>query len=100
MRWTLFLSRLAFICNIFSLVCILLLWRNFISDEAVVSTTFIIGYFLAIIFNPLVNIIYLTILLRRRRLAEYLPKWLAVTNFIFLLVQLQYIFFLNDTLNH
>ncbi len=100
MRLTLFLSRVAFICNIFSIFSVLLLWRNFIADQALVSTILITGYFLAIIFNPLVNIIYLVLLVRKRLIQLYTPKWLAVANFIFLLLQLQYILFLNDTLNH
>lgn len=100
MRWTLFLSRVAFICNLFSIFAILLLWRNFIADETTVSIVLIAGYFLAIIFNPVVNIIYAVLLLRKKQIELYVPKWLAITNFIFLLLQLQYIFFLNDTINH
>lgn len=98
MRTVLFLSRIAFICNLFSLFAILLLWRNFIEGQAVVSTIGIIGYFLAVIFNPLVNLIYL-ILLLRKKLFPAVPRWLVLANFIFLLLQLQYILFLNDKLH-
>jgi hypothetical protein len=100
MRWVLFLSRVAFICNVFSLLTILLLWKNFIGDQVIVSTIAIMGYFLAIIFNPLVNIIYGILLLSKQPLFMIVPKWLVITNFVFLLLQLQYIFFLNDTLHH
>jgi hypothetical protein len=94
----LFLSRIAFICNIFSILAVIVLWKNIITEQAVVSTIGIVGYFLAALFNPLVNIIYL-ILLLRKRLFNTVPRWLVITNFIFLLLQLQYILFLNGALH-
>jgi hypothetical protein len=98
MRTVLFLSRIAFICNIFSIFAIVLLWRNFIAAQAVVSTIGITGYFLAALFNPLVNILYLFLLIRKKLYAN-IPRWLVLANFIFLLLQLQYILFLNDQLH-
>jgi hypothetical protein len=98
MRALLFLSRIAFICNIFSIFAIVLLWKNFIGDQAVVSTIGIIGYFLAVILNPLVNLLYLVFLLRKK-LYKAVPRWLVLANFIFLVLQLQYILFLNDKLH-
>jgi hypothetical protein len=100
MRLLLFLSRVALICNIFFLLTVLLQWKNFVREESVVSTIVIIGYFLAVfIFNPLVNLLYITFLAIRRRLSDIIPKWLVIANFIFLLLQLLYIIlFLNGTL--
>jgi hypothetical protein len=98
MRALLFLSRIAFICNIFSIFAVVLLWRNFIEAQAVVSTIGIIGYFFAVILNPLVNLLYLVFLLRNK-LFKAVPRWLVLTNFIFLVLQLQYILFLNDKLH-
>lgn len=101
MRWLLFLSRIAFICNLFFLLTLLLQWRNIIGDERVASTVIIIGYFFAVFFfNPLANLSYGIALLRRRALFSSVPRWLVVANFIFLLMQLQYIFFLNDTIHY
>jgi len=100
MRWLLFLSRVAFICNLFSLLSIVLLWKTFIEQQVVVSIIAIIGYMLALFFNPLVNLIYGILLIAKKPLKDFVPKWLVVANFIFLLLQLQYIFFLNDTLHH
>jgi len=97
MRWLLFLSRVTFICNLFSLMSIILLWRSFVEQQAIVSTIAIIGYVLALFFNPLVNLIYGILLIAKKPLKTYLPFWLMISNFIFLVLQLQYIFFLNDT---
>ena|SRR2546421_2748960 len=100
MRWVLFLSRVALICNVFFLLTVLLHYRNYIEDQVTVSTVIIIGYVMAVfIFNPIVNIYYLIILARKKKLFQIVPRWLVLTNFIFLLLQLQYILFLNDTLH-
>ncbi|RYY90206.1 MAG: hypothetical protein EOO15_03485 [Chitinophagaceae bacterium] len=94
MRLVLFLSRVAFVCNVFFLLALLLRMGLPAKDEAVASTIVISGYALAAIFNPLVNLIYLVLLLRRRLVAT-VPRWLALANFIFLLLQIQYILFIN-----
>jgi hypothetical protein len=101
MRWLLFLSRVAFVCNLFFLLTVLLQWRNLIGDERVASTVVIIGYFFAVfVFSPIVNLSYGVTLIRRKPLFTFVPRWLVLTNFIFLLLQLQYIFFLNDTIHY
>lgn len=100
MRWLLFLSRIAFVCNLFSIFAILLMWRDIIQNQVAVSTIIIIGYFLAIVFNPIVNVCYIIMLILKKPLFKTVPKWLVLVNFIFLLLQLQYILFLNDTLHH
>jgi hypothetical protein len=75
-------------------------WRNLGGNDAVISTIIIIGYVFAIVVNPLVNIFYLFMLIRRKPLLQTLPKWLVLANFIFLLLQLQYLLFLNDTFHY
>ncbi|MDQ3682592.1 MAG: hypothetical protein M3352_05910 [Bacteroidota bacterium] len=100
MRWLLFLSRIAFICNLFFLLTVLLQWRNLGGNDAVISTIIIIGYVFAILVNPLVNIFYVFMLIRKKPLLQRLPKWLVLANFIFLLLQLQYLLFLNDTFHY
>ena len=78
----------------------LLHFRNFISDQVTISTILILGYFLAVfIFNPLVNICYLFNLIKKPKKDQTVPLWLRIANFIFLLLQIQYILFLNDTLH-
>lgn len=98
MRWILFLSRLAFICNIIFVFSVLLLWKDFLQAQAIISTVIIIGYFLAVfIFNPIVNISYLFVFFKRKKLFDYIPRWLVFGNFLFLILQIIFILFLNDT---
>ncbi|MEI6947709.1 hypothetical protein V9K67_10985 [Paraflavisolibacter sp. H34] len=88
------------ICNLFFLLAVLLQYKNFIGEEKVVSTIVIIGYFLAVfVFNPLVHLLYLAVFSFRRRLFDWVPKWLVAANFLFLLLQIIYIilFLNNDT---
>lgn len=99
MRWLNFLSRVAFICNLAFLLSAFLQYKNFIGNQSLLSTVVIIGYFLGVfIFSPLVNILYFIQLVKKRDLYQFVPKWLVVSNFIFLLTQIIFIiFFLNDT---
>ena len=99
MRWLLFLSRVAFICNLFFLLSALLQWKDFIGSHTIVSTIVVIGYFLSVfIFSPLINLLYAGQAIIKKNLFNVVPKWLVIVNFIFLLIQLLFIlFFLNDT---
>ena len=100
MRWLSFLSKLALVCNFFFLVTVALHFNSFLEDQALVSTVVIIGYALAVfVFTPLVNLLYLAFLLLRRKLFDVVPKWMVISNFIFLLLQIAYvIFFLNGSI--
>ncbi|GAB4092295.1 hypothetical protein [Flaviaesturariibacter terrae] len=94
MRFSLFLSRVAFICNLFFLLVLLLQMGVPARSQALVSTILIAGYLLVLLFNPVANLVN-GVLLLRRRLRAAMPVWLAVANFIFLLLQVQYILFIN-----
>lgn len=100
MRWLLFLSRVAFICNLFSVLTLLILWKDIISQQAVVGTIGILGYVLAIVLNPFVNLCYCVFLFIKRSALTLIPKWLLLANIVFLILQLLYIFALNDTLHN
>jgi len=100
MRWLLFLSRVAFICNLFSLLTLLILWKNFVHQQAIVGTIAILGYVLAIVFNPIVNLIYGSLLLAKRTALALILNWLIFANFLFLLLQVLYIYLQNDTFNY
>lgn len=97
-----FFSRVAFISNIVFLLAVALQYRSFIKEETIVSNIIILGYFLAVFFfNPIINIWYAVYLLVTRKLFILVPKWLVLTNFIMLIVQILYIiFFLNDTIHY
>lgn len=82
-----FLSRVAFICN----VCLVLVWiLRYIPGlppQSFASTVIIAGLVLSFVMNALVNILYAVLLVRRRPLGMYVPVWLAISNFIFLIIQ-------------
>ena len=95
MRWLLFLSRVAFICNILFLVSFSLRIYDWLGIEEIVSTIVIIGWVLAIIFNPLVNLCYLVIFWLKRQSLSIIPTWLIVMNILFLILQLIFLLLLN-----
>lgn len=95
MRWLLFLSRLAFICNTFFLIAVslqLVRWFKNQDAEALVIT---IGYFMAALLNPVANLCYFILFLSSRKKLAIVPGWLMIANALFLLLQIFYIFHLN-----
>ena len=83
-----FFSRVAFICNVCFLMVWLMRYLPAMPLEFVTSTILIAGLVLSFVMNGLVNILYATLLVRRRPIADYVPVWLATINFIFLFLQL------------
>jgi hypothetical protein len=97
MRWLLFLSRLAFVCNIFFLLAVSLQLGNWLTNPDITATIAIIGYFMVVLFNPLVNLCYLTLFMVRKKFWMVVPSWLITANILFLVMQIFYILYLNDT---
>ena len=100
MRWLLFLSRLAFISGICILIWLVLAMVRTENQELFSSTIIIIGYFLGGILLPVTNLIYLGMTIARRKLTSVVPAWLVISNIVFLLVFLYFIFYLNDPYYH
>ena len=100
MRWLLFLSRLAFISGVFFLASASLLVTDWLKDENLKSTVIIIGYFMGIILFPVVNLCYIAVFLVKKRIRQYVPLWLIVSNILFLLSLAYFIFYLNDPYYH
>jgi glucan phosphoethanolaminetransferase (alkaline phosphatase superfamily) len=96
MRWLLFLSRVAFIFGIFILIEISRQIRNWTAEEAISSSIITMAAVLGLVFIPAVNICYLVVLIWKRKLAAFVPRWLIISNLVFLLLLLFYIFYLND----
>jgi hypothetical protein len=96
MRWLLFLSRLAFICGIFFLLSFSLLIKKWTTDDSLISTIIVIGYFMGALIVPFTVISYLVVLVLRKKLTASVPSWLVFANILFLFVLLYYIFYLND----
>ncbi|HYC29306.1 MAG TPA: hypothetical protein VEB42_10825 [Chitinophagaceae bacterium] len=98
-----FLSRVAFICNV-SLVLAWLLRYLPISRPGnlgsllntimeiglgtLVGMILSLGLLFSFVINPVVNIWYAVVLVRRQPLRAKVPVWLAIINFIFFIVQL------------
>ncbi len=86
MKGLLFLARLALICNVLFLVCLLMQrTHDFIGMQAVNGMIITLGWILAPFINLAANIGYLIRKMRKR--ASNIPVWLAVTNLLILLLQ-------------
>ncbi len=92
-----FISRLAFICNIFFLLAALLQIINYVTNGDVTATIAIIGYFMALLLNPLLILCYMVLFFTNRKVLATVPTWLIAANLVFLVLQIIYIFYLNDT---
>lgn len=93
----LFWSRVAFICNIFFLLAFSIQLTDWIKNQDISSTIALIGYVMGFIINPFVNIAYLVIFIVSRKKLRVVPSWLLTANILFLVMQILYIFYLNDT---
>jgi hypothetical protein len=96
MRTIRFLSRVAFICNLFFLLAFSLQLVNWINQPDITGTILITGFFFAALFNPLVNLCILILFLFRKKPSLHVPAWLITANLMFLLLQFFYILYLND----
>jgi hypothetical protein len=99
-----FFSRFTFICNIAFLLFVFFSWQQPKQPVKSASGTVLhvpfakeliitLG-FTAIIINMIMNIVYLFVLSSGRLKA--LPRWLIITNFLFLLLQFCYFFLFNN----
>lgn len=100
MRWLLFLSRVAFIFGIFILVEISRQISDWTQEEPISSSIITVGSVLGLVLIPVVNICYVVVFIAKRKLVEFVPRWLVIANFLFLLLLLFYIFYLNDPYYH
>ena len=100
MRLTLFLSRAAFISNVFFALALLLQFSKTFRNLEAFSAVLLAGYVLAMLLNPLVNLSCFVLWIARKRSWLQVPGWLLSANAVFLLMQIFYIFYLNDTNHH
>lgn len=93
MHRTGFLAKTAFICNLFFLLCIYLQRQEgSVGESELVSMVAILGIILGMgIFNPISNILNGALLMQRKPLFHWVPRWLVIVNFCFLLFQITYI---------
>lgn len=95
MRWLLFLSKLAFICNLAFLVSFVFRFTNWLDNQDIKNYIILIGWVLGIILNPLVVVCYLLFFLLKRKNLATLPAWLMVMNVLFLFLQLVFLLLMN-----
>lgn len=91
MQRLIFFSRVAFICN----VCFVLVWvmRFYPILKAgqpgeMVSLVLILGVLIAFLLNLVVNSFILALILQRKPVLKHFPRWLIITNFLFLFPQI------------
>jgi hypothetical protein len=88
MQPLLFFSRVTFICN----VCFILTWLFYfipsLGDGHVVSTILVLGVVVAVVLNITINCIIIVLLLLRKPLWPFIPKWLVIFNLICLILQI------------
>ncbi len=95
MRWLLFLSRVALVCNLFFLVALSLRFWNWIGSADLQSTIIILGYVLSMLFNPITVLTCLFVFVLNRSKLAIVPVWLVVVNVVFLFLQLIFVLSLN-----
>lgn len=91
MQRLIFFSRVAFICN----VCFVLVWiMRFYpmlktgQPGEMVSLVLILGILVAFLLNLVVNGFILALILQRKPVLKHFPRWLIITNFLFLFPQI------------
>jgi hypothetical protein len=95
MRWLLFLSRLAFVCNCVFLLALSLQFGRWFQNQDAESTIIIVGYFMSALLNPAAITCYVVLFFRNRAKLQTIPKWLMIANALFLVFQVFYILHLN-----
>jgi cytochrome bd-type quinol oxidase subunit 2 len=93
MRLLRLLSRVAFICNVCFVLTYGVSWLPNPPEGEVVSSIIVLGYFLAVIVNTLVNLCLIILLIFGRLKTNLIPLWLLIVNFIFFIIQFVIILF-------
>src|SRR6478672_660913 len=91
-RWLLFLSRVAFICNVCFLIAFSIQMTDWIKNPDITSMIALVGYLMGFLVNPFVNLCYLFLWIIARRNLKIVPSWLLTANILFLVIQILYIF--------
>jgi hypothetical protein len=87
MRLLRLLSRVAFICNVCFLLASLVQYLPHPPEGEIISSIIVLGYFLSVIVNVLVNLSLLILFIFGKLKAAGIPVWLLIVNFLFFVVQ-------------
>jgi hypothetical protein len=86
MKGLLFLSRLALICNVLFLACLVFQHTPDLDlPQVVKGTVLVLGWFLPLFINFAVIISYLVNAIRKKVVT--VPAWLTITNMLFFIAQ-------------
>jgi hypothetical protein len=96
MRWLAFLSRLAFFCDVFFLLTLLVQWLRWSPNEQIEVTLIFVWYYMAVLLNPIAVVCFIILFFVNRAKLRVVPKWLMIANAVFLIFQVFYILHLND----
>jgi len=87
--------RLALICNVFFIVCMIMHYTNapMYIPQPLIEFSIILGWF-----APLINFVnfVLALILLSRMQKKQIPLWLLYTNIICFLIQIYFFFILKD----
>ena len=87
-----FLAKLAFIGNLFFVLCVVLQRQEGTQQTTLISLVAILGLVIGMgIANPVSNLLNGLALIRKRPLFASVPKWLFASNLFFLFLQVIYI---------
>ncbi|MEN9458516.1 hypothetical protein [Sediminibacterium sp.] len=87
MRPLLFATRMAFICNMLFILCLIIQRTyDFIPNKDLSSMVVLLGWMVAPIQNLIANIWYGLVLVSKSTIR--LPKWIAVFNLSLLIIQM------------
>ena len=86
MRWLLFISRVALLCDLcFSVAQLIRYWRDFIHDQDINTYIITMGY-ASYLLNLLITVLLVVLVIRKKPLP--VPSWMAITIIAFLLIQI------------
>jgi hypothetical protein len=88
MRWLLFVARVAFICNLFFIVCLLLRHTHFTVPTAFREFVIITGWVLSVFINAIFA--FSIVILKLNKKQTPIPFWLLTVNLILFLFQIFY----------
>lgn len=96
MRWLIFLSRASFISGIIMLVALAWGYTSINNNQTLLAEIILAGYGLAAALLPFINLLYLIFFFIKKKILQAMPRWLIISNIIFLCIFLIFTFYIND----
>ena len=92
-RRLLFLHRVAFICNVFFVLCMIIRYTNAdkIIPQPLVELSTILGWIFSTVINLVCIFISLVLVLKKGK-GLSVPLWLIASNLIFFIIEIFYFF--------